>query len=159
MTEKIERRGVRVPSEYAPDFLDTVTVRDGASRSVISLRGDQTVDAARAWLRTRASHARHQGFPVLGAGGELVGVLTAREVFEAPGSEQPLASLLRRAPLVCFEDETLREAADRMVVAGIGRLPVVSRADPGRLVGILTRSDLLSAHARRIAAAQRARRR
>jgi H+/Cl- antiporter ClcA/CBS domain-containing protein len=158
MTEKIERRGVRVPSEYAPDFLDTVPVREGASRAVVSLRGDQTIAAARAWLRTRAGGARHQGFPVLAPGGALLGVLTARELLAAADSEQPVASLVRREPLVCFEDESLREAADRMVVAEIGRLPVVSRQDPRRVVGILTRSDLLAAHARRLAAAQRRRR-
>jgi CBS domain-containing protein len=33
---------------------------------------------------------------------------------------------------------------------GIGRLPVVSRTDSSKVVGILTRSDLLSAHARRL---------
>lgn len=158
MTEKIERRGVRVPSEYAPDFLDLVRVADHATRSVVSLRAEQSIAQARAWLRTRAADARHQGFPVLDAAGRLVGVLTAREVLEAPDSDQPLATLLRRGPIVCFEDESLREAADRMVLAGIGRLPVVSRADPRRLVGILTRSDLLHAHERRLAAARRARR-
>jgi CBS domain-containing protein len=146
---------VRVPSEYAPDFLDTVPVREGASRAVVALRAEQTIAAARAWLRTRASEARHQAFPVLAAGGALLGVLTAREVLEAADAEQPVASLVRREPIVCFEDESLREAADRMVVAGIGRLPVVSREDPRRVVGILTRSDLLAAHARRLAAAQR----
>jgi len=157
MTEKIERRGVRVPSEYGPDFLDTVAVRDGASRPVVTLRADQTIAAASAWLRTRAREARHQGFPVVAPDGALVGVLTAREVLEGADPEQPLASLLRRPPLVCFEDESLREAADRMVDAEVGRLPVVSRADPRRVVGMLTRSDLLDAHARRLAAARPAR--
>ena len=33
---------------------------------------------------------------------------------------------------------------------GVGRLPVVSRAAPRTPVGILTRSDLLAAHRRRL---------
>jgi CIC family chloride channel protein len=37
-----------------------------------------------------------------------------------------------------------------MVNEGVGRLPVVSHAEPSKVIGILTRSDLLSAHARRI---------
>ena len=44
---------------------------------------------------------------------------------------------------------SLREAADLMVGFGVGRLPVVSRATPKIVIGILTRSDLLAAHARR----------
>src|SRR5947207_8418210 len=35
MTEKIARRGVRVPAEYAPDFLDQILVRDAASHHPI----------------------------------------------------------------------------------------------------------------------------
>ena len=37
-----------------------------------------------------------------------------------------------------------------MVREGVGRLPVVSREDPRKVVGMLTRSDLLSAHRRRL---------
>ena len=35
MTEKIARRGVRVPTEYAADFLDQVLVRVAATREVV----------------------------------------------------------------------------------------------------------------------------
>ena len=49
-----------------------------------------------------------------------------------------------------FEDNSLREAADHMVREEIGRLPVVSRAAPRRPIGMLTRSDLLAAHRRRL---------
>ena len=39
-----------------------------------------------------------------------------------------------------------------MVREDVGRLPVVDRADPTRVVGIITRSDLLQAHEARLAA-------
>jgi len=35
-------------------------------------------------------------------------------------------------------------------VTGVGRLPVVSRDAPGKVIGIVTRSDLLAAHAQRL---------
>jgi CBS domain-containing protein len=60
--------------------------------------------------------------------------------------------LVRRPPAVVFDDSSLREAADHMVMEGVGRLPVVARAQPGRIIGIITRSDLLSAHAPRLKA-------
>ena len=40
-----------------------------------------------------------------------------------------------------------------MVREGVGRLPVVSRTDPRTVRGIISRSDLLSAHRIRIEAA------
>jgi CBS-domain-containing membrane protein len=57
--------------------------------------------------------------------------------------------LQRRPAVTSFDDSTLREAADLMVVHDIGRLPVVARAT-GKLVGMVTRSDLLKAHRRRL---------
>jgi len=152
MTEKIARRGVRVPTSYAPDFLDSGLVRDGASQGVVALRADQLVRSARAWLTSQDPGARHQGFPVLDVSGALVGVVTAREIEEARDDDVPLASLVRRAAVVAFEDESLRSAADRMIDQDVGRLPVVSRRDPRRVVGFVTRSDLLAAHRRRLAA-------
>jgi CBS domain-containing protein len=49
---------------------------------------------------------------------------------------------------VAFEGNSLREAADHMVRERVGRLPVVARDQ--RIVGIITRSDLLEAHALRL---------
>jgi CIC family chloride channel protein len=45
---------------------------------------------------------------------------------------------------------SLREAADLMVQARVGRLPVVAEDGSGKVVGILSRSDLLAAHERRL---------
>ena len=50
-----------------------------------------------------------------------------------------------------YLDNSLREAADQMVRENVGRLPVVAREDPARVVGVITRSDLLRAHEKRLA--------
>jgi predicted transcriptional regulator len=65
---------------------------------------------------------------------------------------------VKRPPAVTYEDNSLREAADHMVHEGVGRLPVVARGAPLRVTGMLTRSDLLSAHARRLEESRRSRR-
>ena len=65
-----------------------------------------------------------------------------------PGTR--LRDLIKRPASVVFLDMSLRDAADHMVRENVGRLPVVSREDPSKLVGMLTRSDLLSAHASRL---------
>ena len=150
MTEKIARRGVRVPEEYQADYLDGVLVRDGRSRDVVSLRAEDPVDVVRSWLASDAPGTRHQGFPVVDAAGELMGVLTAREIAMAPDAAARVSSLVKRPPVVVFEDESLREAADRMVEADVGRLPVVRRGHPHHVVGMITRSDLVGAHKRRL---------
>ncbi len=151
MTEKIARRGVRVPSEYSADYLDQILVREACSREVVSLRADQRIADVRVWLAGEAHGARHQGFPVLDADGCLLGVLTRRDLREGTQDElAPVGSLIRRRPLVVHESHSLREAADHMVEAQVGRLVVVAADDPLRVVGILTRGDLLAAHAPRL---------
>ena len=57
-------------------------------------------------------------------------------------------------PVVVYDDCSLREAADHMVRHDVGRLPVMSRKMPGKLVRMVTRSDLLRAHRKRIDEAQ-----
>ena len=151
MTEKIVRRGVRVPSEYAADYLDQILVRDACSRDVVSLRANQTLSEVRQWLGAGSAVARHQGFPVLSDDNQLLGVITRRDLLDPRAAEDALiGSLVGRSVVAVQEDHSLREAADHMVEADIGRLIVLSKDDPTRMVGILTRGDLLAAHARRL---------
>jgi len=151
MTEKIVRRGVRVPGEYAADFLDQVTVGLCASKPVVTLNADDLLDAVRGWIAGHGKGTSHQGFPVVDGAGDLVGVVTRRDLLdpERPGSVR-LRELIRRPVAVAFEDSSLREAADHMVQEEVGRLPVVARSAPRKPIGMLTRSDLLAAHRRRL---------
>jgi chloride channel protein, CIC family len=154
MTEKLARRGTPIRTEYTADFLDRVLVRDAASRDVVTIAGTQTLRELRAWIQTRTAETTHQGFPVLDADGALLGVVTRRDLLDPAHTETAaVRDILSRRPAVVYEENTLREAADHMVGAGVGRLPVVTRDAPTIVVGILSRSDLLSAHRHRLDAA------
>jgi H+/Cl- antiporter ClcA len=151
MTEKIARRGLRVPAEYAADYLDRVLVREVYSRPVVTLSGEATLGSVREWMQLGAKGSSHQGFPVIDEKGDLIGVVTRRDLLDpSRAAELSVRTLLRRLPAVAYEDNSLREAADHMVREQIGRLPVVSREAPRRVLGMLTRSDLLAAHGRRL---------
>jgi CIC family chloride channel protein len=143
MTEKLARRGVRVPAEYAADYLDRIAVATACSPEVVTLREDQRISEVHALVPT------HQGFPVVDREGRLLGVVTRRDFIDRE-SYTRVGDLIRRPPVVVFPDMSLRDAADHMVRENVGRLPVVERADPTRVVGMLTRSDLLSAHGQRL---------
>jgi CBS-domain-containing membrane protein len=86
----------------------------------------------------------------------LVGVLTRRDLLNptVPGIKH-ISDLLVRTVKYIYEDATVRQAADHLVNHGIGRLPVVSRAAPHRLMGIITRSDILSVYRRQIIESRR----
>jgi H+/Cl- antiporter ClcA len=153
MTERLARRGTPVRTEYAADYLDQLLTRDFAAPDVVTLPADRTLGIVRAWMADGAGGATHQGFPVVDSRGALVGVVTRRDLTDPKAADDAtVASLIKRPPVVIFDDCTLRQAADQMVRARVGRLPVVRRGAPDRVVGILSRSDLLHAHERRLAA-------
>ncbi len=154
MTEKLARRGAPVRTEYSADYLDQVLVRDAASRDVVTIDALQTIAELRVWLGTRAPESTHQGFPVLDAAGALLGIITRRDLLDQSHDGLLMArDIVSRRPAVVYEDNTLREAADHMVNERVGRLAVVMRTAPTVLTGIISRSDLLSAHRKRIDAA------
>jgi CIC family chloride channel protein len=151
MTEKLARRGISVRAEYAIDYLGRVSVGSVGLRDVVTLRANMTVAEAREWLRDGVGDHSHQGFPVLDEQQLLVGLLTRRDILNAKGNaSETLRSLIRRPVVAVFADNTLREAADLMVIHHVGRLPVVKREEPRRVVGVVSRSDLLGAHAPRL---------
>jgi H+/Cl- antiporter ClcA/CBS domain-containing protein len=159
MTERLERRGAPVQTEYAADYLSQVLVRDCATDEVETLEADRTIESARAWLASGEPGTTHQGYPVVQRDGTVLGLVMQREIAAADLKQvQTVGQLVRRAPVIIYENQTARNAADHMVREGIGRLLVVDRAAPTRLTGILTRSDLIEAHKRRLDAATKARR-
>lgn len=159
MTEKLARRGASLRHEYTVDHLAHVLVRDAASRNVVTLRDDQTVDDVRRWISTRVRGSTHQGFPVLNREGLLIGVVTRRDLLDQEWSGvATIRDVITRPPVVVYDDSSLRDAADHMVMENVGRLPVVTRDNVLKVIGIVSRSDLLAAHRPRLAAATRARR-
>lgn len=149
MTEKISRRGIRTPADYEADVLDQVRVSSIMATNVVTLRSQDRIDSARRWLESGEAGASHQGFPVVDERGLMVGVVTRRDLQkpDLPG-DRPIADVIRRPPLFVYDDCTVRQAVDHMVRHDVGRLPVMRRSPP-RLVGIVTRSDVLSAFRRR----------
>ena len=154
MTEKLARRGTQVRTEYSADYLSLVTVRDAMSTAVSTLEADTPLGEVRHWLASGQPGSSHQGFPVLRRG-HLAGLLTRRDLLDEKADPAvSVGGLIHRAPVVVYADSTLRDAADQMVLEQVGRLPVVERSSPWRVVGLLSRSDLLAAHRPRLAAAR-----
>jgi CBS domain-containing protein len=50
---------------------------------------------------------------------------------------------MNRAPIVAYPDQTLRELSYQMADRHATRFPVVDRADPTHIVGVVTVVDLL----------------
>ncbi|MGE5181648.1 MAG: chloride channel protein, partial [Acidobacteriota bacterium] len=140
MTEKLVRRGVRVAGEYDVDPLSHVLVGEIATRELRTLDADMKIATALETLD------RHQAYPVLRLD-KLVGIVTTRELMKAVPEER-VADIISRPPVVARPSETARAAIERMAKEDVGRLILVDETDPGKAIGIATRSDFIAAFAR-----------
>ncbi|HVN86707.1 MAG TPA: chloride channel protein [Candidatus Binatia bacterium] len=152
LTEKVARRGYHVSREYSVDPLELLEVKDVMTTEVVTLPLALPVKRlVEQYFGHHNSH-KHQGYPVLDQRGQLVGIVTRSNLLEPSVTEAMevlvVADILEREPLTVSSEESCRSAAETMAQARVGRLPVVAPDDPRRLVGILTRSDLLKPRAR-----------
>lgn len=149
LTEKVARRGYHVNREYEIDPLHALLVRDVMTTDVLTIEPSLPIEALYESLPEGSKQRRQRLYPVLSDDGDLLGALAWSDLLTARQVDGQLpVSALTRAPTTALADETLRAVADRMVSSGHGVLPVVDRAKPDRLVGLINQFDLLRAHER-----------
>jgi H+/Cl- antiporter ClcA/CBS domain-containing protein len=143
MTEKIARRGYHIYREYGVDPLERHYVDEVMSHDVETIDAKTTVADALA-TRFGATQTR-RAWPVV-RDGAVLGVVD-RTVLDAQrndGANKTLGALLAsRVPDVAMPGETCRQIATRLAIHGLERLPVVTDRKTMRLVGIVSRSDLV----------------
>jgi H+/Cl- antiporter ClcA len=149
MTEKIARRGLRIPQDYDPDAFHHSTVGEIMDSSVQTLSADGKLsDLADRISRHDPAVSAYQAWPLLDDAGRLSGILTRGDLMRAlerPGARGlTLLEAGTSALVVAFPDETIHDAVARMLAHGIGRMPVVERADPKRLIGYISHTNLIS---------------
>jgi H+/Cl- antiporter ClcA len=155
MTEKLARRGLYIHQEYETDVLQQVMVAETMDKDIPVLAADLKISE----LSDRISRhdpevSRHQGMLVLDADGNLAGLITRGDVMRAlaqdSGGDTTVLDAASRDLVVTYPDESLHEAAAKMLRNDIGRLPVVDRNQPQRVVGYLGRSGIMAARLRRL---------
>jgi CBS domain-containing protein len=157
MTEKLARKGVKVPSDYEPDALHGFTVAQAMMRHPLTVAPDLVVSALAARMvgqEARWNTARL--FPIIGKGGELLGIISRADVLAAV-QVAPDSTVIEcgvEEPVVAYPDESLSDAADRMILHDVGRLPVVARDGRGFL-GLISRREILQARQHRLEAERR----
>ena len=156
LTEKIARRGYHLTREYDVDPLEVLFVREAMTAAVTSFPLGEPIDAVLATFvagrqQLRDRQHRQRLYPVVDGLGVMHGVLTRRDVLDQALREAPsvgsVDELMVREPVVAYPDETLRTVAYRMAVSSTTRLPVVERGS-GRVVGLLSLSQLLEGRLR-----------
>lgn len=116
-------------------------VAEVMTRGVRSMSPDDTLQFA-----AQAMEELDVGVIPVCEGERLVGVVTDRDITVRgvaqglPADSTPIREVMSEDPEVCFEDDSVEDAAQKMQAAQIRRLPVLDEDE--NLVGILALGDI-----------------
>lgn len=154
MTEKLARRGLQVRQDYEVDVFQRLTVDAVMDQKPATVPASMRLSALAAAITSGDQLlAGHQAWPVVDAAEKLVGIVTRGDVMRALDTgrtdDPEVLEIGTGRPAVTWADELLDDAIARMLERDVGRLPVVSRDDPARLVGYLGRAQVMRARLHR----------
>ena len=147
MTEKIERRGVRVPDSYESDSLGKVRVEDVIKTNSFVLSENSSIAEAREWLHEHEEYKSNY-FIISNEKGEYRGILSSSSLFGGHHlDEAPISSLVRRKNISISKNDNLRTAVKRMAIENIDVLPVIEHKNEAEhIVGVVGYQDIIKTY-------------
>jgi chloride channel protein, CIC family len=150
LTEKVARRGYHVTREYSVSPLSRMRVENVMERNVPTLPAETGLASLEKRLAEGDPALGHRyAWPITDGNSALVGLVTRGDLSRArtrpDAAEISVLQAGSSRLIVAYPDELLEEAIARMARAGIGRLLVVDRDQPSRLLGYLGRTGIADA--------------
>jgi H+/Cl- antiporter ClcA len=150
LTEKVARRGLHVTREYSIDPLALQRVSDVMFKDYATIPASMMVtELSDRIARNDVELIRHQAILIVDDLQKLVGIITRGDVVRAlqlgANGNMTVLEAGKRELIVCYPDDVLHEAAAKMLRNDIGRLPVVDRDNPSKIVGYLGRACFMTA--------------
>jgi CIC family chloride channel protein len=147
-TLKLAKRGIRFFEGRDMDIMQGVKVEEVMRTQVVTIDKDKPVTELMALFQ----ETNLIGFPVVTEGKKLWGIITLQDIHRAQSEDQfnprdmKVADLAIEGPIAVFPDEPIWVAIQKMSPRDLARLPVISRDGSMRLVGSISRSDILRAY-------------
>ncbi|CAG4918063.1 Voltage-gated ClC-type chloride channel ClcB [Paraburkholderia gardini] len=143
LTEKIARRGYHIYREYSIDPLERHYVDEVMTRTIETIDAKTTVaEVLRDYF---GAQQKYRAYPVVDSG-ILVGMADRTLLDQIPPekTDAPLGTfLVQTRPEIALPRETCRSVAARLAITGLDRVPVVEDENTYRLLGIVSRHDLV----------------
>ena len=123
-------------------LLSMLTAGQIMTRDVMTITPETTVEE----LLSIMTRHHHMGYPIVNEKGELIGIVTFEDVSKVPASKRSktLAKEIAHKKLVTVNtDASAMEVYEKMDKHKIGRILVVDKENPKKLLGIITKTDIL----------------
>lgn len=148
-TEGLRRKGFKIRKGREVDIMESMLVKDAMVKHVQTVSEDKNVGTLIALMQA----SRHAGFPVLDSKGKLSGIVTLsdlRSKVKYGEVDKKIGDIATHSVEVAYPDETLEAVLKRLGSKQIGRIPVVDRQDKTKLLGLITRSDIVNSYNKKV---------
>ncbi len=148
-TMKLIRRGVHLHGGRDLNVLQDIMVKDIMGKKVEIVSEEMPLPG----LQKLIQSTEHMGFPVVNDKGELSGMVTFDDFHyvenNADLNNMKVKDIFKHDHIiVTYPDETLDDVVHKLGLRHVGRLPVVDRNNPKRLLGLITRTDIVNAYSK-----------
>ncbi len=141
------KRGVNLAGGDVHDPVMTVSAKEVMVKNVEIVWENMSVEK----LTQIIDQSHHTGFPVVNAQGELTGMVTYVEIHKAYQDHLDLKTtligqIMRKNMPLSFLDDVLVDVVRLMQEHKTDRISVVESDNPKRLVGLITRANIMAAY-------------
>lgn len=141
-TEKLSRRGIKIPRGLEANMMKYKYIEEIMVTNVLTVKESETVKS----VKNKILKTGHHGFPIIDNYGNLVGIITGQDIINYNNDELNVCrvdKVCERQLIVTYPNETFDEAWEKMSNYGISHLPVVDRNNPNKLLGMITKTDII----------------
>lgn len=146
-TLKLVRRGINIKAGKEINLLKSLLVKEAMNPAPETIYEGLPLQS----LANQLSESKYHSFPVVDRDGNLTGILSYFDYHEVIHDQQLGAlvvakDLATKNVITVYPDDTLYTAFEKIAARDFSLLPVVSRENPNRLLGIVTRRDMIGAY-------------
>jgi len=148
-TFKLRRLGVHFSLEKEVCVLDLMTARDIMGTDVDTVRDTDTIQM----VYDRLFETGRSGFPVMDGDDRLVGIISHDDLMKAISEQDrdaPVTDYCSTGLLVGHPEEILNDIVKKFDMSMYKRIPIVDVNDESKLLGIITRRDIIRAYRMKI---------
>lgn len=132
--------------EMVVDILERARVEDAMNTNIVTINSSLSIQEVLDLIHKYG----YTGFPVVDDK-KLVGIITFEDAEKVPSDERKttrVEEVMTRKLIVAKPKDSLEAALMKLLDRKIGRLPVVDNNDPTKLIGLVTKFDIIKAHAK-----------
>ena len=144
---RLHQKGITIEAGKEVNILQGIRVSDAMTTEVEVIPENMRFQE----ILTHITQSRYSNFPVVNSKGKLSGILSFQDIRQHvfdPDLEHLIVAkdLATLAVTTVTPSDNLKDALAKLAYRSIEQLPVVDARDPKKLIGILTRHDIITTY-------------